>query len=362
MDDVLRYLLLVYQIFIKIIGFYASAPTLQSVPAVRGSLKNFRTTVNSRIAPENLFYNVFMKRYTPAALDDPCRNLRPSNLPSRAQSKMLAAELEHSEYRSNRQSALCAQDLDPGIDRAYLPIGAGGAVYGGPGSPLNYACGLPLDEPSGASALSSAAVVDAVKDFYAERHEPARIAVTSLDRLATFELLATQGFFPCRSVDVWCQTLNTPISGPVLAPGWRVEPVGHGDTRIWAETVLRGYSPEKAVDPYESAVLECFAATENAVLFVAAHSTTPSAAAAMTVQRDVAVLFSAATLPPFRRQGLQTALLAARLQMAQQHFQCRWAAVSTEPHSSSSHNVMRMGFTHAYSQITWQARHLMDEA
>ncbi len=63
----------------------------------------------------------------------------------------------------------------------------------------------------------------------------------------------------------------------------------------------------------------------------------------------VAQLCGAATLPPFRRRGLQTALLHARLHAAA-NAGCDIAVVTTEPGSKSQQNAERAGFGLVYSR------------
>jgi len=81
------------------------------------------------------------------------------------------------------------------------------------------------------------------------------------------------------------------------------------------------------------------------------------ATATMYVRSGAAQFFGAATLPPARRRGAQSALLAARARAAQA-MGCRWLIAETGAetpgrHNSSLHNLLRAGFTAVYHRQDW---------
>jgi GNAT superfamily N-acetyltransferase len=69
----------------------------------------------------------------------------------------------------------------------------------------------------------------------------------------------------------------------------------------------------------------------------------PVGAASVMVLGLTAVLGGAATLPAFRRRGVQRALIEARLAVAV-HAGCTLAVVTADPGSSSGRNAERTGF------------------
>ena len=75
----------------------------------------------------------------------------------------------------------------------------------------------------------------------------------------------------------------------------------------------------------------------------------------MRLDGEVAQFSGAGTLPRFRRRGVQTALLRARL-MDAAAAGCRIGVVLTQPGSKSQQNVQREGFALLY------ARHLLVKA
>jgi GNAT superfamily N-acetyltransferase len=71
--------------------------------------------------------------------------------------------------------------------------------------------------------------------------------------------------------------------------------------------------------------------------------------ASMRLFEGIAQLCGAATLPEYRRQGVQTALFNARLRAAQRAG-CRIAVVTTQPGTKSQHNAQRRGFHLLYAR------------
>jgi len=71
--------------------------------------------------------------------------------------------------------------------------------------------------------------------------------------------------------------------------------------------------------------------------------------ASLRIADGVAQLCGAATLPEHRRRGVQTSLLAARLEEARRAA-CDVAVVTTQPGSKSQQNVQRRGFDLLYTR------------
>jgi GNAT superfamily N-acetyltransferase len=83
--------------------------------------------------------------------------------------------------------------------------------------------------------------------------------------------------------------------------------------------------------------------------FLARIDGEPAGAGALAIHDGVAKLFSTSTIPAFRRRGVHSALLRARLQVAARV--CEIALVSAVPGSDSQRNLERAGFRVAYTRI-----------
>ncbi|GGO41071.1 GNAT family N-acetyltransferase [Deinococcus humi] len=90
-------------------------------------------------------------------------------------------------------------------------------------------------------------------------------------------------------------------------------------------------------------------------LFVADVNGTPAATAALSVTEGIAAFHGTATLPKFRGRGLQTALLAHRLQGAAAAG-ASLASVFVTPGTGSERNVERAGFRLVGARLTLTRR------
>jgi ribosomal protein S18 acetylase RimI-like enzyme len=72
-------------------------------------------------------------------------------------------------------------------------------------------------------------------------------------------------------------------------------------------------------------------------------------AAAFRAEAGIAQLLGAATLPAWRRRGVQTSLLRVRLADAAREG-CDIAVVTVQPASKSQENVQRQGFALLYAR------------
>jgi len=75
--------------------------------------------------------------------------------------------------------------------------------------------------------------------------------------------------------------------------------------------------------------------------------------ATLALRGTVAGLFGASTLPDFRKHGVQTALLQARLRRAAEAG-CEMAVSLAQPGSVSQRNIMRQGFRVLYTRVKFE--------
>ena len=94
---------------------------------------------------------------------------------------------------------------------------------------------------------------------------------------------------------------------------------------------------------------------ENSPCFIAEIDGQSVAAGALAIHEGVALFAGASTVAEFRRRGLQTALLEARIRFASEQG-CDLAMMVAEPGSNSQRNAQRQGFLIAYKRLKWQKR------
>ncbi|WP_327093806.1 GNAT family N-acetyltransferase [Nocardia vinacea] len=262
----------------------------------------------------------------------------------------LAARVEHAERTLIEEGARAAARRDPQQRVLVRPIGGGLAVWAGPGSPLDKVVGVGMN-----GAAFDDAELDAVEQAFAEREAPVQVEVSTLADPAVVERLTRRGYVLFGFENVL---------GLRLEPGRQAQPaedieirdVGHDEFETWVNVVVDGFAapdtqgvasheefPREAVEQAERDLT----ATSGFVGSLAMIDGKPVGGASLRLSDGVAQLCGAATLPEFRRRGVQGALLSMRLAAAAAAG-CDLAVVTTLPGSKSQQNVQKLGFQLLY--------------
>lgn len=257
-----------------------------------------------------------------------------------------AARIERGEARLTRAigETLRGRDLSPPAHVADFADG-GAAVFARPGSPLNKLIGV------GFGARLDADLLGEVEAVWHARGEPVRVELASLVDPAVVEQLGARGYrlLGCEHVLVRRLTAadaDAPVAHAV-----------HRDHPAWCATLVAGFlAPDGTgvtADDYGREIVETimrdFADAPGFLRYVATVDGEVAGAATLRVDDGVALFCGAATLPAFRRRGVQAALVAARLRDAARAG-CDLAALTTSPGSLSQHNATRQGFSLAYTR------------
>jgi ribosomal protein S18 acetylase RimI-like enzyme len=231
-----------------------------------------------------------------------------------------------------------------------LEVAGGVAAFARPGSPMNKAIGLGFAGP----VLESD--VDAVLELFRTGGEAARAEVSTLVDPAVLAAFAARGF----RLQAFEHVLGLPVEREVAADAPGIEIVRAEDAAaeaIWGEVAVAGFAvPDgtgAAEDELPRAALEQvmadFTRAPGLERYVALVDGRRAGAASCRFDRGIAQLCGATTLSPFRRRGIQRALLAARLADAARRG-CDLAVVTTAPGSQSQANVQRQGFELLYGR------------
>ncbi|MEO6236275.1 MAG: GNAT family N-acetyltransferase [Vicinamibacterales bacterium] len=273
-------------------------------------------------------------------------------------SKTMAARIERAECET--VLAFAAELQAGGADVLIQEIGGTTAVFGGPGQPINKLAGLgfasPLDEGS----------LQGLEAAYDARAAEIRVELATLADPAAGTLLTRRGY----ELAGYENVLGLPLSGDIVdglqlaqeadaARGTVVARATEDETRTWIETVAEGFGHPDQFDgppPTESFGLETLldvmavsARVPGTGMYLARRDGTIAGGGSIRINNGLAQLSGAATLPPQRRKGVQSALLRARLLDAARQG-ADLAIVTTEPASKSQQNVQRMGFELLYSR------------
>lgn len=263
------------------------------------------------------------------------------------------------------------------------PVGGGTAVLCEPGAPFNKVAAVGLDGVSDGAAAGDGndpidtAVWATIEAVHAQRGIPVQVELSTLADPAVASALTARGYRLAGFENILGLAIGDGAPDLPTAPaGIEVSVVRGAIAEDVADAVSAGNAPRQAVpgwgrilttgfqhpdvidgpashESFDQAALErtfaFFAGVPGVTRVIATIAGEPAGGASMFMHNDVALLCGAATLPAFRRRGVQSALLLWRLAMAR-NADCRIAVVTTQPGSKSQQNVQQLGFDLLYSR------------
>ena len=262
----------------------------------------------------------------------------------------LARRIEAAEARLSLAMAAVTRRSVP--EAFGLAIGTGAAIYCGAGAPMTKVIGVGVGEPL------ADADIDRVEAAFAPYGEQPGWEMCTLGDLSAIARLEARGYRLRRIELVLGRDLTRDAVFDPLPTNITVE---RGYEDDWARIAVAGFAAAETVEgrevpaeAYDTSMLEQviaqFAGVESVRRYVAFVDGTPAGAASARADAGVFQLCGAATLPEWRRRGVQTALLVARLAEARADG-CELAVVTVEPGSRSQANVQRRHFLPLYSRL-----------
>jgi GNAT superfamily N-acetyltransferase len=246
--------------------------------------------------------------------------------------------------------------LNPKSGATAFPVGGGYAVFMGAGSPLSQVLGLGLYGPVAESEIAR------MEAFYRKRGAPIHLEVASLAESSLLGLLSRRGYGvqgqthilvrPIQPVESFQAGLanGKSTSEDEIAAGVQVAPIQPGEVATWARSVLRCFfeGPAEPPAPLFDAAL-AMGSISTVSCWLARVDDVIAGGGALVIRDRVALICGDGTLPAFHSQGVQTALLRARLARAQEAG-CNLAVICTQPGSESQRNAERQGFRVVYAR------------
>jgi GNAT superfamily N-acetyltransferase len=232
-----------------------------------------------------------------------------------------------------------------------LPVAGGVASFAEEGSPLNKVAGL------GFGGVPSADALDEIEQAFAARGSPVQVELAHLGDPAIGALLTERGYRLVSFENV----LGLGISGipeRVTPPGVEVRPGGDDELEAWLDVVAEGFAhPDtQGVASHEEFPRDVIAramrdlvAAAGVERYLARCDGAIAGGASFRIAEGVAQLAGAATAPAYRRRGVQSALLSARLADAAAAG-CDIAVITTSPGTKSQENAQRRGFDLLYTR------------
>jgi GNAT superfamily N-acetyltransferase len=243
-----------------------------------------------------------------------------------------------------------------GAESTVVPVGAGFAIYAGAGSPFNKIIGAglddgPLDEPA----------LDAAERVCAAHGAPVRAEVCVLADPDVFAAFSRRGYVFETVEHVLGMTLpaNDGVPVPLQGAVEIAQVEGEAGSNQWIEVLVDGFSVPDVTDTgvtgesFPADVLrETFRNYRDVEAFhryLARLDGRPAGGGGLYLGGGIGFLCGAATLAPFRRRGVQAALLRRRLADAAAAG-CDLAVVTTAPGSKSQQNAQRHGLSLLYAR------------
>ena len=259
---------------------------------------------------------------------------------------VLSRRLERAEGNACVQFASSRRNLFPDSGSEWMECAGACVVFDGADSPVTQTFGLGVFEPL------TAATLEAIEDFYAKRHAPVHHEVSPVAGVEALDLLCSRGYRPVEVSNVMYQEISEP-EGEDPA-NLQVRRIGPTESRLWADVSARGWSFEHPeLGDFIRQMGTVSSGAKDCVCFLGELNHQPAAAAALSIHQGVALFCGSATVPEFRRQGLQSALLRERMRFARKQG-CDLAMMVAVPGSASHRNAERNGFRVAYTRTKWK--------
>jgi GNAT superfamily N-acetyltransferase len=258
----------------------------------------------------------------------------------------LARRIEAAWDRIGVENARAALKRRPDCGAEVLAVGEGGghAVYLGAGSPLSQAQGIGLNGPVAESDVAR------MEAFFRDRATPCQIEVASTADPSFPMLLSARGF----TILELTHMLALPLAGWTppgegAGAGIVVERVEADRIEAWVDVVLGGFFDGDEPPPALREGAIAMAMAPGVTAWLAKVEGRPAGGASLLVVDGLGLMAGDGTLAEFRGQGVQTALLSARLAHARDAG-CDLAVTCTQPATGSQRNAERLGFQIVYAR------------
>ena len=260
----------------------------------------------------------------------------------------LARRLEGAEARGNAELLDARERVFPGSGTSWIQVAGAHAMFDGVGSPCTQTFGL------GVFDVVTDDHLDRIEAFYHERGSDVFHEVSPLAHPSLLGRLSGRGYRPIEFSNVLFQPIGEERGvGGRGSESVEARIIGSEESDLWAQVAAAGWSdvaPE--LEDFLMRLGRVNAARRDMVCFLAENEHGPIAAGALSIFEGVALLAGASTIPQWRKQGAQAALLGSRLGYAVDQG-CDVAMMVAQPGSASQRNAERRGFQVAYTRIKW---------
>jgi hypothetical protein len=229
----------------------------------------------------------------------------------------------------------------PEVGACLTDLAGACVAFNGSDVPLTCAIGV------GTSTAADTPDIEAIEAFYSSRKSPVRITISGRTHNGVNSLLASRGYKAGTPMENWWRPLAG-ITPKPAADNIEVMPAGKDDAEVWVRTVAAGFQESDA--PVDDSRIParlrdtfyCFGFADGAQPFLARRNGEVAGGGVLHINGDTAHLRTTSCRFVHRRNGVQTALLGARLLLAAKAG-CRFAFSSTAGIGASARNLERFG-------------------
>ena len=252
----------------------------------------------------------------------------------------LIRRVEHARARRSLDYAGAMASLHPDWPVATLSLGGAVLTFVHHSSPVNGARGLGLAGPVSLDQVLR------IEEFFAQRSSPVKVDVCPLLDGSLTQRLLSRGYKSSGSLAVLYLALAQPRP-PLQATDVVATRARADQAALWLSTTASGFDSSEEPDELACTVLEGNFYAANSTPYLASLQGKVVGGAALFADGKAAELGSDSTLPTFRRRGVHSALIGARLAEAIRQG-INLAIFCAEPESQSQRNAERHGFRLAY--------------
>jgi GNAT superfamily N-acetyltransferase len=224
-----------------------------------------------------------------------------------------------------------------------IAVGGGIAEFRGVNSPVTQAEGLGLNGPVNEEDM------ERMEKFYRCCGSAVFIEVCPMADPGFIEMLGKRGYRVLEFSNMLIREIDPQEKFPQIAPGITIRQAEPAESRLFAETVSRGFADH--FEPTEDLIstIQEFFSGPGLVPYLVWIDGKPIGGGTLGIRKGIAGLFGTSTLPEFRRRGVQAALISARLEVGRAAG-CDLAMSVTQPSSGSQRNLERQGFRVVYTR------------
>lgn len=220
------------------------------------------------------------------------------------------------------------------------PFLGGYAIRTGVGYPTNRGMGI------GFQRMMPLSEFENFEAFYGAVGLPAELELCPFADASLMTFIAQRCYTIYRFYNVYLLRLSSYEPSPSRSSAIDIHQVAEAECSLWAQTVA---GTTRTEDPIVTLAQATFY-RPGVLCYLATIQGEVAGGAALSITNGIGTLSFMGTVPAFRRQGVQHALIAERLAEASRQG-CDLALCSTNPGNQSQRNVYRHGFSLAYTRV-----------